>query len=227
MQIRLFLILVFLAACGRPLTEAEVGFVTRLQGGTIDTANVRLVDGTPATAITFQRPARARVTCQDRILPPSTSEVVTVKPGAVALYNRVFMRRDLFLKDYLRGYPEQTSLLAMMFFAHEMTHVWQWQNRDVTGYHPLKAASEHQQSSDPYLFDINDKARFLEFGYEQQASIVEEYLCCRALAHDAPRTQRLHALISQSMPLADLDQNILGDAVRLPWDGAEVRGICD
>ena len=126
----------------------------------------------------------------------------------------------------MQGHPDDVSLLAVMFFAHEMIHVWQWQNRTQTGYHPLKAASEHGQGKDPYLFDIQDQTKFLDFGYEQQASIVEEYICCRALDRDAPRTQRLHDMIAQSFPVARLDQNILGRAVRLPWDEVEVKGIC-
>jgi hypothetical protein len=41
----------------------------------------------------------------------------------------------------------------------------------------------------------------------------------------APRTQRLHALISQVMPVAPLPQS-RASAVRMPWDGVEVNGIC-
>ena len=226
MLLRALLILLVLAACGRPLTPAEVEFVTGLNGGTVDTSRIRLVDGTPATAITFRRPARPRVTCRELILPPVEEKIVTGKPGAVAVFNRVYVRKDMFLDDYLRDYPDEISLLAAMFFAHEMTHVWQWQNRKQTGYHPLKAASEHGNGKDPYLFEIQDQSDFLSFEYEQQASIVEEYVCCRALARDAPRTQRLHDMIAQSFPVADLDDDLLGRAVRLPWSGAEVNGIC-
>jgi hypothetical protein len=46
------------------------------------------------------------------------------------------------------------------------------------------------------------------------------------LARNAPRTKRLHHMISQSFPVADLDDDLLGRAVRLPWSGAEVKGIC-
>ena len=48
-----------------------------------------------------------------------------------------------------------------MLFAHEMTHVWQWQNRQATGYSPLRAAREHDFKADPYLYDISTKTRFL------------------------------------------------------------------
>ena len=91
-----------------------------------------------------------------------------------------------------------------MLFAHEITHVWQWQNRATTGYSPLRAAREHEGGADPYLYDINTKAGFLDYGYEQQASIVEEFVCCAALDPTGSRTQRLEALISETMPIQDL-----------------------
>lgn len=227
MVFRALCILILLAACGRPLSENELAFVARMKGGDIDTSRVRLIEGVPAGSITFKRPVRPRVTCRERILPPQEEQIVTVKPGAVALFNHVFVRRDIFFDDYMTGYPDQVSLLATMFFAHEMTHVWQWQNREKTGYHPLKAATEHAQSKDPYLFEISPDTQFLEFGYEQQASIVEEYICCRALAKDAPRTQRLHDMISQDFPVASLEDDLLGRAVTLPWKDAQIKGICN
>lgn len=227
MTFRAIFALLILSACGRPLSDNEAAFVDRMNGGEVDATQVRLIEGVPVGSVTFKRAARPRATCRERILPPQKSETVTVKPGAVSLFNRVYMRQDLFREDYMKDYPEEISLLATMFFSHEMTHVWQWQNRDKTGYHPFKAAVEHTQSEDPYLFEIGNSAGFLDFGYEQQASIVEEYVCCRALAENAPRTQRLHAMISQSFPVAGLDEDLLGSAVRIPWSGAEVDGICD
>jgi hypothetical protein len=112
-----------------------------------------------------------------------------------------------------------------MLLAHEMTHVWQWQNRDLTGYHPLKAAFEHIASPDPYLFDPDTPADFLSFGYEQQGAIVEEYVCCRTLAPQAERTHRLHDMLAAVMPVAPIPQT--RDPVLLPWNGVEIEGICD
>jgi hypothetical protein len=137
----------------------------------------------------------------------------------------VLFDEDWYLDDYLSEYPDRINLIAAMLFAHELTHVWQWQNRKVTGYSPLRAAREHQVSNDPYLFDIEAEPAFFDFGYEQQGSIVEEFVCCRALAPQAPRTQRLHNMISQVMPVAPLPQSRQYD-VRLPWDGVELNGIC-
>ena len=214
-----------LSSCGRTLTEAEIAFSDTIHGDELDVSKVRLIHGAPTRAVTFTRPVRPRVTCRENIFPPSKSETVTGKPAAVALWNRVLFDRDWYLDDYLPEYPDEIGLIAAMLLAHELTHVWQWQNREKTGYSPLKAAREHQRSADPYLFDTANDAGFLDYGYEQQGSIVEEFVCCRALDPTGARTERLHDLISQAMPVAPLPQS-RPYSVRLPWDGVELDGIC-
>jgi len=225
MILRALLILTLVASCGRPLTEAERAFAQTIHGDQLNHDRVRLVDGAPTRAVTFKRKARPRTTCRERILPPPTDEIITAKPAAVALWQRVLFDKDWYLDDYVPAYPDEINLVAAMLLAHELTHVWQWQNREVTGYSPLRAAREHSVSDDPYLFDVAVDRSFFEFGFEQQGSIVEEFVCCRALAPQAPRTKRLHALISQAMPVAPLPQSRQHD-VRMPWDGVELRGIC-
>ena len=225
MRYALFLLL-FLAACtGRPLTETERAFAAGIHGPMLDVSKVRLHDGAPTRAVTFRRKPRPRTTCRELIFPPNTEEkIVTSKPAAVALYNRVLFDKDWFLDDYLPDYPDRIGLVEAMLLAHELTHVWQWQNRKLTGYSPLRAAREHQVSDDPYLFDLADR-KFLDFGFEQQGSIVEEMVCCRALQPQGARTKRLHALVSQVMPVAPLPQSPAYD-VGLPWDGVDLKRIC-
>lgn len=213
-----------LASCGRPLTDNERAFALDLHGSTFDADQARFVDGAPTRAVTFRRPVRPRVTCRERIVPPPTTDIVTAKPAAVAIYNRVLFDKDWFLDDYLPDYPDRINLVAAMLYAHEVTHIWQWQNRKLTGYSPLRAASEHH-ADDPYRFDISTDRQFLDFGYEQQASIVEEFVCCRALAPQAARTHRLHALLSQVMPVAPLPQSRPYD-VQVPWDDVDIDTIC-
>ena len=151
---------------------------------------------------------------------------MTSSPIALVLFNSIRIRKDIWRDDFLEGFPDRLTLLDAMLLAHEMTHVWQWQNRDLTGYHPIKAAREHQMSVDPYLIDPNTKSNFLDHGYEQQGTIVEEYVCCKALDPDAPRTERLRKMIAEVMPVDRLDALIDRPLVRLPWRGVEPRGIC-
>ena len=224
-MIRALLLCLLLAACGRPLTDNERAFLGTIHGDTLNYDKVRLHDGAPTRAVTFRRKPRPRTTCRELILPPPTDEIVTSKPAAVALFNTVLFDKDWYIEDYLPDYPDTIGIIAAMLFAHELTHVWQWQNRAKTGYSPLLAASEHGGSNDPYLFEIGAERAFGDFGFEQQGAIMEEYVCCRALAPKGPRTARLHALIGQVMPVKPLPQSREWN-VRLPWEGAELHGIC-
>ncbi|UWQ34186.1 hypothetical protein K3555_06725 [Leisingera sp. M527] len=222
----LLLALLALSACGRPLTETERAYLAGLHGSSLNAGKVRIVRGAPVGAVTFRRMLRPRVTCRERILPPVTEEVVTSSPAAVALFNRIFFARVWYTENYLPDYPDKLHLVEAMLLAHEVTHVWQWQNRKQTGYSPLRAAAEHGQNRDPYLFDLEGEPDFLTYGFEQQGAIIEEYVCCRALAPQAARTRRLHGMLAAAMPVSALPQNRESD-VYLPWKDAELRGICD
>ncbi len=223
----LLISLLFLCvACGRPLTVHERAFVSKIHGDTLNLDRVRLVEGAPVAAVTFTRKARPRVACRERILPPVKEETVTGKPAGVALFNHVYFTKDWYLDDYMSQYPDQVNLIGAMLLAHELTHVWQWQNRKTTGYHPFRAAAEHGRKDDPYLFDLDTSPDFLAYGYEQQGAIVEEYVCCRALDPDAPRTKRLHDMLSAQFEVSKLPGNRRESSVLIPWAGAEINGIC-
>lgn len=218
----LFLLAFILTACGRPLTIEERQFLQGIHGDSLNTSRVRLIENAPLGVYTLRFPKRPRVTCQERILPEPTTNILTGPPAAVTLFNRIYISHNYVLPNYLKDFPDRLYLLEAMFFAHEMTHVWQWQNRELTGYHPLKAIQEHQSKSDPYLFDLSTKNEFLDYGFEQQGTIMEEYVCCSALAPQAPRTKRLHAMLSEVFPLQSLPKT----RVIAPWDGADFTNIC-
>lgn len=215
--------LLLLMSCGRPLTEGEASFAAQIHGESLNTSRIRFVDGALIGKTTYQREKRPRLACRERILPEPTSDTVTVSPAAYVIHNKVFYSKDWYAPDFLPNYPQAMSLIHAMLFAHEIVHVWQWQNRRQTGYSPLRAASEHGGGRDPYLFDVDTKTRFLDYAYEQQASIVEEYVCCAALDPKAPRTKRLEQMLKGAFPLGRLT---IPDRVVLPWDGAETEGIC-
>jgi hypothetical protein len=215
-----------LAACGRPLTEAERAYMADLQGATFAGGEVRIVENPFIGLGTRRYPARPQTTCRERIFPPPDGPFIETRTAGIMLFNTLHVRSDFFLQDYVAGRDGRRGLVAAMFFAHEMTHAWQWQNRAVTAYHPFRAFTEHVRIEDPYLFDPQDERRFLDYGYEVQASLVEEYVCCRAVEPGGARTARLEALIGQVMPVTPLQSR--ADAVEevLPWDGADLRGVC-
>lgn len=227
MILRAFVTLLLLGACGRALTESEMAFATVIQGDQVAQSRVRLVEGAPLSSVTYRRKARPRVSCRERIFPPSKDEIVTVTPAAMTLFNKVLFSKDWYVDDYLPDFPNRLYLVQAMLFAHELTHVWQWQNRDRTRYHPLRAVVEQINNDDPYLFNLAEAPDFLDYGYEQQGAIVEEYICCRALAPSAARTDRLHSMLKGAFPVADLPRD--GERewdVYLPWKGADLKGIC-
>jgi hypothetical protein len=221
----LFLFLLLLAACGRPLAPGEVAFAQMLKGPSFDPSGVRLHgDLVPPSPVTL--PAPPRKTCRQRLFPPPQGDTIRGQTGAMAIFGNVHFRDDLYTDDFTAGWPETLPLAHAMLFAHEMVHVWQWQNRALTGYHPLRAAFEHVRTPDPYLFDPDTSARFLDYGYEQQGAIMEEYVCCRALAPEAARTARLHAMLSEVFTPPPLDQR-LATNILIPWRGADIGDICD
>lgn len=197
-----------------------------LQGESFDPAPVRIARNRLVGVFEKTYPVRPRNTCRERIYPPPKGPTFTGSTAGIVLFQHLNARPANYLKDYVARPDGALNLAAAMFFAHEMTHVWQWQNRDVTGYHPFRAFAEQWTVEDPYLFDGDSRHRFLDFGYEQQASLVEEYVCCRALDPGGARTHRLERLLRQNMPLASRLDRLDGRVILVPWDGLERRGIC-
>ncbi|MGZ9810643.1 hypothetical protein ACXN5S_09280 [Pseudoroseicyclus sp. H15] len=219
-------LLLLLTACARPLTPDETTFARAFLGPDFTTETVRL-RGDLAEDPPRSIPVRPRTTCQERMYPQPASATIEVVTGAVTAFQTVYFRPGRYSEDYLEGLGgEIISLPAAMLFAHEMVHVWQWQNRATTGYHPLKAAFEHVQSRDPYLFDPETEVDFLDYGWEQQGRVYEEYLCCRVLAPEADRTERLHEVLSKYFDLPPRDI-ALARNVWLPAGGDDLEGICD
>ncbi|MEP3297934.1 MAG: hypothetical protein ABJO27_15930 [Pseudoruegeria sp.] len=203
------------------MTQSEQAFMATLTGETLDTTEIKLIKNDFIGAFPRSRAVRPRTTCREMIIPPITTERVDIRTAGMVVFNKVHLNPDFAISDLMAGYPGQLNLPAAMFLAHEMFHVWQWQHRDRTGYHPFKAAAEHL-IEDPYLFDDTATPRFLDYGYEQQASLVEEFVCCRALDPKGARTDRLKALISQAIPVQPMSQ---ATEVLVPWDGIE-PGLC-
>ncbi|TDT77289.1 hypothetical protein BDE40_0570 [Litoreibacter halocynthiae] len=226
---RTLILLAFLSltACGRPLSEAEMRFAAEFHGPDLDTSKVRIRQAPVLKLYNATYPTPPRTTCAQKILPPVTEPTITSAPGATVLFNTINVNPDYIARDYLPAYPDAALLLASMFLAHELVHVWQWQNRAATGYHPLKAAQEHQSHPDPYLFELSNTAEFLDFGYEQQGAIAAEYVCCAALAPKAPRTTRLERLMQPHFDLAAMTTRLDNAKMVLPWKGVELDGICD
>jgi hypothetical protein len=224
--LRPVVVLLALSACAdRALTPAERAFTESVLGPAIEAGNVRIVKGSVSGLMKTEIPVRPRTTCREMIQRPRT-EPAPGSYAAMALGERVFYMRDVFRDDFLAAYPESMDLQQAMRLAHEMTHVWQWQRRDLTGYHPLRAGFEHVEKDDPYLLEIASGKPFLSYAFEQQGVIVEEFVCCRALDPDGARTAELHRLVAEVFPAATRRETTPAEGIRLPWAGARTEGIC-
>ena len=217
--------LTLLAACSaRPLTETERAFTETVMGPALDTSDVRIVKGAVVGLMPATIQPRPRTTCREKLNPPRDMPVQGTFP-AFAHGHTVYYTSRFWRDDFLAEYPEAMELRQAMRLAHELTHVWQWQAREITGYHPFKASAEHIAKDDPYLLEIDPEKRFLDYAYEQQGVIVEEFVCCRALDPDGARTAELHDLVSEVFP-ATAAGAVPEANISLRWDGVETKNIC-
>lgn len=224
---RMLAVLLLLSGCARALTGTETRLMDEIMGETFAPREARLLEAGFIGVTTRTYPTRPQTTCRERIGPPPSGPTFRARTAGAVAFTHVLTSPDWTLPDYAPGYPERINLPAAMFFAHEMTHIWQWQNRDLTGYHPLRGAAEHQPGVDPYLLDPDTRAGFLDLGYEQQAVLVEEFICCRTLAPEAARTERLWQVLREVMPVQHPTQTPRPTDLRGVHPEADLGGICD
>lgn len=224
---RILLVFLLLSACGRGVTDAERTLMGPLMGDTINLNDVRMLEAGFIGMTTRTYNVRPQITCREKIAPPPSGPTVQARTAGAVAWTHVLTNPDWTLPNYASNYPTSFNLVAAMYFAHEMTHVWQWQNTELTGYSPFRGLAEHKPGVDPYLFDPSEEIEFLDMGYEQQASLVEEFVCCRTLAPDAPRTHRLFEVLSQVMPVEHPSQTPRPTEVFGVADTTNLVGICD
>lgn len=197
-----------LSACSRPLTEAETQFAEDFFGSSLDASKVRVAQGLGVTPLYRTVPGEVRVVeGTDRACLRTPQPRGAQPPQAFAVGNRLHFDSELYSSDMMLAWPEAMRVPQAIIFAHELTHAWQWQNRARTGYTPLRAVAESIELADPY-FSEGEEA-FFNFGYEQQAAIVEDYLCFAFANPNHPRRAELRAILAPVFPVDDFDQ-VLG-----------------
>ncbi len=205
-RILLCLALIALAACGRPLTPSEAAFAKDLFGDEIDVSKARVAMA--PGIVPPKRPLPKEVTIltgTDRACVRQRAETRAERqpPQAFALWNSMQFDYALYASDMALAYPERMRFPTTLILAHELTHVWQWQNRERSGYSPWRAVLEALRFADPYFSEADDAPVFLAFGYEQQAAIVTDFVCFTASNPDHPRRQELRELL---LPVLPVDQ---------------------
>ncbi|MFX0547369.1 hypothetical protein ACEWPL_017680 [Roseovarius sp. S1116L3] len=199
------------SGCTRPLTENERRFAADVIGPTLDVDAVRIARGftpipaAPAAPDTSDLYPVIEENTVTGLCTRAAPEPRSGPPPGWALWNRVHFSREFYRGDLAPAWPDAARFPQALVFAHELVHVWQWQNRDTTGYRPTRAALESLMNMDPYFYSPGKDASFLEFGYEQQGALLEDYLCHALYDPAGPRRAELRPLLAPYFPLDRLD----------------------
>ncbi len=218
MNVRLILmagLLVVSTACARPLSNTEVEMSQLVFGETLDTNKVRVRAGIGILPLPKPEPIPQDAPRQDaRKLPKGVCDRVPQPvrriefPAGFVLWNQVFLKRDLYRDDMFEGWPNSLPMPHALLMMHELVHVWQWQNRDRTGYTPGRSGAESLRKGDPYYWPGREAGAYLSYGFEAQAAMVEDYMCMTLFDPTNPRRADLAALIGPVLPVTRL-----GDAL--------------
>ena len=197
--------LCFLAACARPLSDVETAFAQDLFGPTLDVEKVRIVS-LPYWARNAGEPQLLRGTKRACVRTPQPRGAQP--PQAFALGNTMHFSGPLQARDMTLAWPKALRFPQSLIFAHELTHVWQWQNRAWTGYTPFRAVGESISVPDPYFSASGEAPVFFAFGFEQQAAIVEDYVCFTIANPTHPRRAELRGLLAPVFPVDAFEASI-------------------
>ncbi|MGR3344618.1 MAG: hypothetical protein ACU0DI_15610, partial [Paracoccaceae bacterium] len=195
-----------LSACGRPLAEGERALAHDVFGAGLELGDIRVAAGLGLAA----PPAQTAPRPGQRIHRPGACardapDPKRGPPPAFAAYQTMHVTRRFYAPDMAAGWPDAAPLPEALILVHELGHVWQWQNRARTRYAPLRAALESLFNADPYFYDPADGKSFLDYSFEQQAALIEDYLCYALVDARAPHRAELRAILAPHFPVARLD----------------------
>jgi len=201
----LLFVVLLVSACSRPLTPVEEAFAQDLFGPSLDTSKVRVAQGLGLLPVTRPVPTAPQlVTPTDKACLRTPQPRGGQPPQAFAFRNKVHFETGLYSSDMVMAWPDRLRVPHALIFAHELTHVWQWQNRATTGYSPARAAAESLALADPYFSE--GEAAFFSFGFEQQAAIIEDYICFAFANPSHPRRFELRAILEPVLPVDQFDE---------------------
>ena len=201
------LLLLGLAACGRPLAEGERAMAADMFGDSLDLDRIRVKSGfrgappTVDSVLTAGEPPEVTPGLCDRVAPAAKKSL----PAAWVLYNTVHFTKLFYRTDTAPDWPNQILMPHLFVLGHELVHVWQWQNRRLTGYRPMKAAVEALLNRDPYFYVPDPGAGFLEYGYEQQGALLEDYLCYAVFDPENARRASIRTILSPHFQMDRID----------------------
>ncbi|GKY88264.1 hypothetical protein [Sinisalibacter aestuarii] len=200
--------LLLAAACARPLTPSETLVAKNLFGDTLDTEAVSIKAGIGMLPLPRDR-AREGSGVVVMEAPPDlcvrrrSTQRYWSWPAAFVLENDVYFSYRFYAADAFRGFPDSAPYPASILLAHELVHVWQWQNRARTAYTTEGAAGETIAHVDPYWFEARRDAEFFALGYEQQGALVQDFVCYALFDRDDPKLDDLASVLRPVLPVDD------------------------
>lgn len=201
------------AACSRTLTPNETTFAKNLFGDTIEVEGIEVLAGAGVLPIPRDYPKLGKASGPTVAPPPprkAPDDLCVRKPSprqywdwpaAFVLDNNIYFSYRWFPEDAFAGLPASALYPVAPIMAHELVHVWQWQNRERTNYSPLVSAGESIDSKDPYFWVPEEGREFLSYGYEQQAAIVEDMVCYTLFDPTDPKLDELADILRPILPV--------------------------
>jgi len=213
------LVLLSVAACSRQMTDGEIAYTEGIITQGVDFGEVRF-SGQEKQGIQKAERILAQEVLGASASEESVDRLISGLPSlfgadAFVIGNTVYFDSDVYSSDFSTSTIDSDRWLM----AHELTHVWQWQNRDVTGYTFAKVVSEHlNYGDDVYEYTLAQGKKFTEYRFEQQGAIVQCFAMLRQLMPSDPLTVRHESLIRSEFPL-----DALLELVDLENDVVKVR----
>ncbi len=122
-----------------------------------------------------------------------------LQPSGVYMTPRghVYAPGELFRDDFS---SRELRSVERAVFVHEMTHVWQHENgMDLIGQGVIEFTKYRGQYEKAYPYMLETGRDLVEFGMEQQASIVEDYYLI-TIGHDSP-----HRIVNRGLSQTERD----------------------
>jgi hypothetical protein len=139
----------------------------------------------------------------------SDSKFMGLHPRGVAMSpdGNLYMH-GCYKDDYAAG-----STYEQSFFLHEMTHVWQYQNKVLNPIaEALKLSLQHKFNYEAsYFYTLDAKKDLLDYNMEQQASIVQDYFSLKETGSASPWTRCQNGTAGQEALYESVLKNFLAD----------------
>ncbi|WP_422375004.1 hypothetical protein [Roseibium sp.] len=218
-------LMVALALSGcRSLTANEKNFTSRIYAGQLNTGKIEIyspgqsskdsndrLKGTLAKEIAQTKSLKRTGLTNSELLERASAELRS-RPEALVIHNRIYYKSGSYRADFAEGFPTRVRVDELGLLAHEIMHVWQYQNRDRTGFTLLAVAMEHVRFRDPYAYTIVPGKRFLSYRFEQQGKMVQDYVVLSYSQPNSAKLKSLRNLLSEEFDLKVLNETLLARA---------------